>query len=102
MNRTLVRILLILIAVAAVALPAFARRLPLQVARNIMLYMAHAISWDMLHAVGADILRHCRLFGIGAYAAILGVVRAGMPTWLSIPFAAVLQPCCLPESDLSF
>ena len=89
MNRTLVRILLILIAVAAVALPAFAGDYTLQVARNIMLYMALAISWDMLLRSGQISFGIAGLFGIGAYAAILGVVRAGMPAWLSIPFAGV-------------
>lgn len=88
MNRTLIRILLAGIAVLAIVFPLFAGDYPLQVARNIMLYMALAISWDMLLRSGQISFGIAGLFGIGAYAAILGVVRAGMPAWLSIPFGA--------------
>lgn len=89
MNRTLFRILTILIAGIAIVFPLFAGDYPLQVARNIMLYMALAISWDMLLRSGQISFGIAGLFGIGAYAAILGVVRAGMPAWLSMPFAAL-------------
>ncbi|MCX8013959.1 MAG: branched-chain amino acid ABC transporter permease, partial [Rectinema sp.] len=47
-----------------------------------------AISWDMLLRSGQISFGIAGLFGIGAYAAILGVVRAGMPTWFSILFGA--------------
>jgi branched-chain amino acid transport system permease protein len=60
------------------------------VARNIMMYMALAITWDMLLRSGQVSFGIAGLFGLGAYASILGVVRAGMPAWLSIPFAAIV------------
>jgi len=88
-NRNVTRVLVALAGVVAVALPAFAGAYPLQVARNIMLYMALAITWDMLLRSGQISFGIAGLFGLGSYAAILGVVRAGMPAWLSIPFAAL-------------
>ncbi len=89
MKRNTTRILVALAGVAAVTLPAFAGAYPLQVARNIMLYMALAVTWDMLLRSGQISFGIAGLFGLGSYAAILGVVRAGMPAWLSIPFAGL-------------
>ncbi len=76
-------------AVLMVALPAFMGDYPLQVARNIMLYMALAISWDMLLRSGQISFGIAGLFGLGAYAGILGMVRGGMSAWISIPFAGL-------------
>ncbi len=87
MNRNLLRILAALVAVAAVALPAFAGAYPLQVARNVILYMALAITWDMLLRSGQISFGIAGLFGLGAYASVLGVLRAGMSPLLSIAFA---------------
>ena len=89
MNRTLARTLAAIAIVFAVTLPVFAGDYPLQVARNVMLYMALAITWDMLLRSGQISFGIAGLFGLGAYASILGVVRGGMPGWLSIPFAGV-------------
>jgi len=89
-NRTLSRSLALLFGALALALPAFAGAYPLQVARNVMLYMALAVTWDMLLRSGQISFGIAGLFGLGSYAAILGVVRAGMPAWLSIPFAAIV------------
>jgi len=86
-NRNLLRILAALVAVAAVALPAFAGAYPLQVARNVILYMALAITWDMLLRSGQISFGIAGLFGLGAYASVLGVLRAGMSPLLSIAFA---------------
>lgn len=91
MNRNLARSLGILVGAFAVTLPALAGAYPLQVARNVMLYMALAITWDMLLRSGQISFGIAGLFGLGAYASILGVVRAGMPAWLSIPFAGLLS-----------
>jgi branched-chain amino acid transport system permease protein len=88
-SRNLSRAFAALVGVLAVTLPAFAGAYPLQVARNIMLYMALAITWDMLLRSGQISFGIAGLFGLGSYAAILGVLRAGMPAWLSIPFAAL-------------
>ena len=90
MNRNLARALAALAGVLALALPAFAGAYPLQVARNVMLYMALAVTWDMLLRSGQISFGIAGLFGLGSYAAVLGVVRAGMPAWLSIPFAALV------------
>lgn len=87
MNRNLLRILAALVAVAAVAMPAFAGAYPLQVARNVILYMALAITWDMLLRSGQISFGIAGLFGLGAYASVLGVLRAGMSPLLSIVFA---------------
>jgi branched-chain amino acid transport system permease protein len=56
-----------------------------------MLYMSLAVTWDMLLRSGQISFGIAGLFGVGAYAAILGVVRGGMPAWLSIPFAALFS-----------
>lgn len=74
-----------------VALPMLVGDYPLQVARNVMLYMALAITWDMLLRSGQISFGIAGLFGLGAYASILAVLRAGMIPWLSIPFAAVFS-----------
>lgn len=89
MNRNLARIISIAAAILMVALPYFMGDYPLQVARNIMLYMALAISWDMLLRSGQISFGIAGLFGLGAYAGILGMVRGGMSAWLSIPFAGL-------------
>lgn len=91
MNRNLSRALAALALAAAVALPAFAGAYPLQVARNIIMYMALAVTWDMLLRSGQISFGIAGLFGLGAYASVLGVLRAGMPAWLSIPFAAAFS-----------
>ncbi len=91
MNRNLSRVFAAIVGVLVVTLPAFAGAYPLQVARNIMLYMALAITWDMLLRSGQISFGISGLFGLGAYASILGVLRAGMPAWFSIPFAAVFS-----------
>ncbi|HRY71673.1 MAG TPA: branched-chain amino acid ABC transporter permease [Spirochaetia bacterium] len=91
MNRNLSRALAALALSAAVALPALAGAYPLQVARNVMIYMALAVTWDMLLRSGQISFGIAGLFGLGAYAAVLGVLRAGMPAWLSIPFAALFS-----------
>lgn len=91
MNRNLARVVATLLGALAVALPALAGAYPLQVARNVMLYMALAITWDMLLRSGQISFGIAGLFGLGAYASILGVVRAGMPAWASIPFAAAFS-----------
>jgi len=91
MNRNVSRIFAALFGVLAVTLPFFAGDYPLQVARNIMMYMALAITWDMLLRSGQISFGIAGLFGIGAYAAILGVIRAGMPAWFSILFAAIFS-----------
>jgi len=88
-NRNLARILSFAAAAVMIALPYFMGDYPLQVARNVMLYMALAISWDMLLRSGQISFGIAGLFGLGAYAAIIGTVRAGMPGWLSIPFAGI-------------
>jgi branched-chain amino acid transport system permease protein len=90
-NRNLVRVLAAIAGAVAVTLPAFAGAYPLQVARNIMMYMALAVTWDMLLRSGQISFGIAGLFGLGAYASILGVLRAGMPGWLSIPFAALFS-----------
>ncbi len=91
MNRNVSRIFAALFGVLAVTLPFFAGDYPLQVARNIMMYMALAITWDMLLRSGQISFGIAGLFGIGGYAAILGVIRAGMPAWFSILFAAIFS-----------
>jgi len=88
-KQNITRVLVAMAGVVVVALPAFAGAYPLQVARNIMLYMALAVTWDMLLRSGQISFGIAGLFGLGSYAAILGVVRAGMPAWLSIPFAGL-------------
>jgi branched-chain amino acid transport system permease protein len=90
-NRNLARILAALAGAVMVTLPALAGAYPLQVARNIMLYMALAVTWDMLLRSGQISFGIAGLFGLGAYASILAVLRTGMPALLSIPFAALLS-----------
>lgn len=89
MNRNLSRLFAIAAAILAIALPTFAGAYPLQVARNIIMYMALAITWDMLLRSGQISFGIAGLFGLGAYGAILGVIHAGMPAWMSILFAGV-------------
>lgn len=90
MNRNLTRLVAVVVAALAVTLPALAGAYPLQVARNVMMYMALAITWDMLLRSGQVSFGIAGLFGLGAYASILGVLRAGLPAWASIPFAALI------------
>jgi branched-chain amino acid transport system permease protein len=89
-NRSFVRALALLAGALAVTLPAFAGAYPLQVARNVMLYMALAVTWDMLLRSGQISFGIAGLFGLGGYASILGVVRGGIPSLVSIPFAALV------------
>ncbi len=91
MNKNLVRILGVLAAVIAVVLPALVGAYPLQVARNVILYMALAITWDMLLRSGQVSFGIAGLFGLGAYASILGVLRVGMDPLLSIVFAGIFS-----------
>jgi branched-chain amino acid transport system permease protein len=77
-----------------VAVLAFAALLPLwsgtyilAVARSVLTYMALAISWDMLLRSGQISFGIAGFFGLGAYAAALGVLRAGMTPLESIFFA---------------
>jgi len=79
----------LIFGILAVALPFFAGDYPLQVGRNIMMYMALAITWDMLLRSGQVSFGIAGLFGLGAYASILGVIHGGMPSWVSIVFAAI-------------
>jgi len=79
------------IAALAVALPTFAGAYPLQVARNVILYMALAVSWDMLLRSGQISFGIAGLFGFGAYASVLAVLRGGMDPWMSILLAALLS-----------
>jgi rod shape-determining protein MreD len=90
-NRTLARAIAIGAAALALFLPLFAGDYPLQVARNVMMYMALAVTWDMLLRSGQISFGIAGLFGVGSYATILGVVRGGMPDWLSIPFAGLFS-----------
>jgi len=90
-NRNVARTFAAIAAVLALTLPAFAGDYPLQVARNVMMYMALAITWDMLLRSGQISFGIAGLVGLGAYASILGVVRGGMPGWLSIPFAGLFS-----------
>jgi len=90
-NKNLVRILGVLAAVIAVVLPALVGAYPLQVARNVILYMALAITWDMLLRSGQVSFGIAGLFGLGAYASILGVLRVGMDPLLSIVFAGIFS-----------
>jgi branched-chain amino acid transport system permease protein len=90
-NRTLARAIAVGAATLALILPLFAGDYPLQVARNVMMYMALAVTWDMLLRSGQISFGIAGLFGIGSYATILGVVRGGMPDWLSIPFAGLFS-----------
>ncbi len=91
MNRTLARAIAVGAAALALTLPLFAGDYPLQVARNVMMYMALAVTWDMLLRSGQISFGIAGLFGVGSYATILGVVRGGMPDWLSIPFAGLFS-----------
>jgi branched-chain amino acid transport system permease protein len=88
-NRTITRIFALVVAAAAIALPFFLGDYPLQVARNVMLYMGLAISWDMLLRSGQISFGIAGLFGLGAYASILGVLRGGMSPGFSILFATL-------------
>ncbi|MBN1243503.1 MAG: branched-chain amino acid ABC transporter permease [Spirochaetales bacterium] len=89
MNRNLLRALAFAAGALAVSLPAFAGAYPLQVARNVIMYMALALTWDMLLRSGQISFGIAGLFGLGAYATALGVLRAGMGDWLSLAFAPV-------------
>lgn len=89
MNRKASLILAAAVFIVAAFLPALVGDYPLQVARNIMMYMALAITWDMLLRSGQISFGIAGLFGLGAYASILGVVRGGMAPWISIPFAGL-------------
>ena len=92
MNRsTAPRIIAVIAAAFAIALPLFAGDYPLQVARNVMLYMALAVSWDMLLRSGQISFGIAGIFGLGSYASILAVVRGGMAPLLAIPFAALFS-----------
>ncbi len=79
------------VAVFAACLPAFSGDYGLQVARNVMLYMALAVSWDILLRSGQISFGIAGLFGLGAYASIIGTLKAGMDPWASIVFAAVFS-----------
>lgn len=76
---------------AALALPFTTGDYVLQVARNIFMYMALAITWDMLLRSGQISFGIAGLFGLGAYSAILAVLRAGVDPWLSILFAGLFS-----------
>jgi len=90
-NKTLVRLLWLVVAALAVTLPALVGAYPLQVARNVILYMALAITWDMLLRSGQVSFGIAGLFGLGAYAGILSVLKLGLDPMLSIVFAGVFS-----------
>lgn len=91
MKRNASKMVALVFGIMAIMLPFFAGDYPLQVGRNIMMYMALAISWDMLLRSGQVSFGIAGFFGLGAYASILSVVHAGIPSWLSILFAAVFS-----------
>jgi len=99
-NKNLSRLITLVAAILAIFLPSFVGAYPLQVARNVMLYMALAVTWDMLLRSGQISFGIAGLFGLGAYASVLGVLRAGMPAWVSIPFAAIF--CGLAALGIGF
>jgi len=91
MKRTASKLFALILGIIAITLPFLRGDYPLQVGRNIMMYMALAISWDMLLRSGQVSFGIAGLFGLGAYVSILSVVHAGIPSLLSIIFAAVFS-----------
>jgi branched-chain amino acid transport system permease protein len=88
--KTTLRILVpVLVLAFAVVMPFWSGTYPLAVARSVLTYMALAISWDMLLRSGQISFGIAGFFGLGAYAAALGVLRAGMSPLVSILFAGL-------------
>jgi branched-chain amino acid transport system permease protein len=86
--RATLRILVpVLVLAFAAVLPFWSGTYPLAVARSVFTYMALAISWDMLLRSGQISFGIAGFFGLGAYAAAIGVLRAGMSPLLSIILA---------------
>jgi branched-chain amino acid transport system permease protein len=79
----------VLVLAFAVALPWWSGAYPLAVARSVLTYMALAVSWDMLLRSGQISFGIAGFFGLGAYAAALGVLRAGMSPLVSVLFAGL-------------
>jgi branched-chain amino acid transport system permease protein len=72
------------IIVVAVSMPFVTGPYLLAVARSVLIYMALAVSWDMLLRSGQISFGIAGLFGIGAYAAAISVLRVGVAPILSI------------------
>ncbi|MDP2791028.1 MAG: branched-chain amino acid ABC transporter permease [Rectinemataceae bacterium] len=78
-------------AAAAAALPLVAGAYPLAVARSVITYMSLAVTWDMLLRSGQISFGIAGLFGLGAYASALAVLRAGMDPLASVVFAGLFS-----------
>jgi branched-chain amino acid transport system permease protein len=88
--RNALRIIVpVLVLAFAVIMPFWSGPYPLAVARSVLTYMALAVSWDMLLRSGQISFGIAGFFGLGAYAAALGVLRAGMSPLVSILFAGL-------------
>jgi len=74
---------------AAILIPFVTGPYPLAVARSVLIYMALAVSWDMLLRSGQISFGIAGFFGIGAYAAAITVLKAGVPPIFSILLAGV-------------
>ena len=89
MRRTASLLTHIVLAAAAVLLPFVVGAYPLAVARTVLVYMALALSWDILVRSGQVSFGIAGFFGLGAYAAVLGALRASFSPALSILAAGV-------------
>jgi branched-chain amino acid transport system permease protein len=88
--RSALRIVVPVLALGfAVLMPLWTGPYPLAVARSVLTYMALAVSWDMLLRSGQISFGIAGFFGLGAYAAALGVLRAGLSPLASILFAGL-------------
>ena len=89
MRATLRIVVPVLLLAFAAVLPFWSGTYPLAVARSVFTYMALAISWDMLLRSGQISFGIAGFFGLGAYAAAIGVLRAAMSPLASILFAGL-------------
>ncbi len=87
MTRTLRVLLPVALIAAAILLPFVTGPYPLAVARSVLTYMALALSWDMLLRSGQISFGIAGFFGLGAYAAALFALKAGVGPVASILLA---------------
>ncbi len=82
--------LALVVALLAALLPLVAGPYPLAVARTVFIYMALALSWDILVRSGQISFGIAGFYGLGAYAAVLGSLRAALSPYVAILLAGVV------------
>jgi branched-chain amino acid transport system permease protein len=87
--------LVAVLGLAAAALPLVAPHpFVLHIAIQALIWALLASSWDLLSGYTGQVsFGHAGFFSIGAYAAAIGTLRLGIPSYGGLPFAFLLAAC---------